>query len=158
MKKFEAWPELMNAYFRRALPLPMRWGEHDCCMMAANCVLDMTGEDFAIDFRGKYDDGPSAYKALMDFGGGGILETMRILAKRHDWTELDNVLKTQRGDIVMIPPVLCGGDERYGGALGMCVGTLSGFVSAEGMRSMSTVPLPGQPGIIHSWRIPHGRD
>lgn len=157
MKKFEAWPELMNDYLKRVFKEPLLWGTHDCCLMPANCVLAMTGEDFAADFRGKYDDGPSAYLALQKFGGGGILETMEILAKRHEWTEVP-VLRAQRSDIVMLPPSLCGGDERFGGALGMCVGTISLFISENGMKATSTIPNPGAQGIVHAWRIKSGRD
>lgn len=158
MKKLEAWPELMGAYFKGVLHREMAWGEFDCCLMAADCVLAMTGEDFAADFRGTYDDGPSAFTALMRFSGtGDIYDTMKILAERHGWEKVEP-LRAQRGDIAMVPPVLCGGDDRFGGALGICTGPVTLMVGQDGIKGISTIPNPGQIGLTHVWRIKSGRD
>jgi hypothetical protein len=155
MKKREDWPEKMNEYIERIATMPFAWGTLDCCMFAADCVLAMTDEDFAADFRGQYTDAPSAYVALQRFAGGGIPETMAILADRFGWEPVEP-LRAQRGDIVLIPPHLCHGDPRFGGALGICVGPLSIFMAEIGARAISTIPSPGQDGIEKVWRVPLG--
>lgn len=157
MKKREGWPELMNAYFATIMQAPFAWGVLDCCLMPANCVLEMTGEDFAADFRSKYDDAAGAFRALRQFAGSGILATMDVLTARHGWERVEP-LRAQRGDIVMLPWQICDGDERFDGGLGMCIGTLSLYMQDVGLRAISTIPSPDQAGITHAWRIAHGRD
>lgn len=158
MQKRENWPERMNDYFRSIIQAQFVWGKTDCCLMAADCVAAMTGEDFAADFRGKYSDPVTAYLALQKFANGGILATMAVLAQRHGWTDVEP-LRAQRGDIVMLPMEVCEGDPRFDGALGICIGTLSLYMQQDiGLRGISTIPAKGQPGITHAWRIAHGRD
>lgn len=157
MKKREGWPERMNDYFAAIMHAPFAWGSLDCCLMPANCVLEMTGEDFAADFRGAYNDPVSAFVALRKFAGAGIIATMDVLAVKHGWERVEP-LRAQRGDIVMLPWQICDGDERFDGALGMCAGTVSLYMQDVGLRAISTIPSPGQAGITHAWRIAHGRD
>lgn len=160
MKKFEAWPSLMNQYLRVTRYRPFGpWGTFDCCMMAADCVQAMTGEDFAVDFRGKYTDAPSAYAALLEFAGGGIYPTMQKLAERFEWTEITEVKKVMRGDIVMGNPEIAVIDPRFDGALGICAGTISIFTGDTKLVGFSTIETPGtKPNVIHAWRIKGGRD
>lgn len=42
-----------------------KWGEFDCALFAANCVMLMTGEDPGSAIRGKYTDEVSAKKVLL---------------------------------------------------------------------------------------------
>lgn len=158
MKKREDWPEQANAFVAKVMKKPFVWGEFDCCLFAADCVQAMTGEDFAADFRGKYTDGPGGYQLLKEFSGGGIVATVEKLAERFEWTDIEP-RRAQRGDIVLLPAALCGGDDRFDGALGICAGTVSLFVTEEaGVRATSTIPNPGAPGITRAWRIKAGRD
>lgn len=159
MFKKEGWPEFLNDYLNSVRTKPFGpWGRYDCCLFTADGGIAMTGEDFAADFRGKYDDPASAYAALQDFAGGGILPTMEKLALQHGLAPVAP-LRAQRGDFVLLPPSFCGGDARFDGALALCAGPLSFYLDAtKGLRATSTVPNAGQPGITHAWRIPLRRD
>jgi hypothetical protein len=156
VNKKENWPELMHAYVKDVRAMPFAWGTFDCCLFTADCVKAMTGEDFAADFRGKYTDAPSAYAMLQEFAGGGVYATMEKLRPQFGWEEVPPKL-AQRGDIVMVSPTVCGSDERFDGALGICVGTISLFVGENGLAGTSTIPSPGQETVIHAWRIPTRR-
>lgn len=158
MFRTEKWPEVLQAYLKPVTKEPFRWATFDCCMFAANAVKAMTGEDFAVDFRGQYDDGPSAYEALQRIGAGDVNATMDSLSTRFGWEIITNPLRTQRGDIVLLAPECCEGDPRFGGALGICVGTLCLFASDVGLKAISTIPNPGTRSVLRAWRIPIKRD
>lgn len=157
MKRKEAWPELLNNYARSVITEPMVWGGFDCCMFAANAVQEMTGEDCAQEFRGTYNSAAGAYAAIQRYAGGGIGALMEKMAALHGWTEVEPI-RAQRGDIVMLAPECVECDERFDGALGMCVGTISLFVGEAGLKAVSTIPDVGTRTVIRAWRIPVGRD
>lgn len=47
---------------------PFKWGENDCCLFAADCLIEIYGIDFAEEFRG-YKTAAGAYKRLAKAGG-----------------------------------------------------------------------------------------
>lgn len=75
---------------------PYAWGVQDCALFAADCVLTMTGEDLAGEFRGAYDTEEGARGVLASLGCGDVAD----LAARH----LPEILPTEarRGDVVAI--------------------------------------------------------
>jgi len=105
------WHNRLIAVIRAAEKRPFLWGEHDCCLFAADCAEAMTGENFADDWRGTYDNETGAKKALLR--GGGSLE--KVLAKYLDEVP---VKMAQRGDIAVVENAgtRCAG-VIYGGAV-----------------------------------------
>ncbi|MBL5919840.1 hypothetical protein I7V28_01655 [Lelliottia amnigena] len=109
--KHPDWHNRLIAVIRAAEKRPFSWGEHDCCLFAADCAEAMTGESFAEKWRGTYDTETGAKKALLR--GGGSLE--KVLAKYLDEVPLK---LAQRGDIAVVENsgTRCAG-VIYGGAL-----------------------------------------
>ena len=46
------WRLRFDAFLSQRQSVPFRWGENDCCLFAADCVLAITGVDLAVEFRG----------------------------------------------------------------------------------------------------------
>lgn len=109
--KHPDWHNRLIAVIRAAEKRPFLWGEHDCCLFAADCAEAMTGENFANGWRGTYDSETGAKKALLR--GGGSLEN--VLAKYLDEV---SVKMAQRGDIAVVENAgtRCAG-VIYGGAV-----------------------------------------
>ena len=109
--KHPDWHNRLIAVIRAAEERPFLWGEHDCCLFAADCAEAMTGDNFADGWRGTYDSETGAKKALLR--GGGSLE--KVLAKYLDEVP---VKMAQRGDIAVVENAgtRCAG-VIYGGAV-----------------------------------------
>lgn len=109
--KHADWHKRLIDTIKAAEKRPFLWGEHDCCLFAADCALAMSGEDFAAEFRGTYDNETGAKKALLR--GGGSLE--KVLARFLD--EVPAAL-AQRGDVAVVENAgaRCAG-VIYGGAV-----------------------------------------
>ena len=109
--KHPDWHNRLISVIRAAEKRPFLWGEHDCCLFAADCAEAMTGDNFANGWRGTYDSETGAKKALLR--GGGSLEN--VLAKYLDEVP---VKMAQRGDIAVVENsgTLCAG-VIYGGAV-----------------------------------------
>lgn len=109
--KHPDWHNRLIAVIRAAEKRPFLWGEHDCCLFAADCAEAMTEENFADGWRGTYDSETGAKKALLR--GGGSLE--KVLAKYLDEVP---VKMAQRGDIAVVENAgtRCAG-VIYGGAV-----------------------------------------
>ncbi|MCM7775023.1 hypothetical protein M8S83_23290 [Enterobacter asburiae] len=109
--KHPDWHNRLIAVIRAAEKRPFLWGEHDCCLFAADCAEAMTGDNFADGWRGTYDSETGAKKALLR--SGGSLE--KVLAKYLDEVP---VKMAQRGDIAVVENAgtRCAG-VIYGGAV-----------------------------------------
>jgi len=130
--KHPDWHNRLIAVIRAAEKRPFLWGEHDCCLFAADCAEAMTGDNFANGWRGTYDSETGAKKALLR--GGGSLEN--VLAKYLDEVP---VKMAQRGDIAVVE----NSDTR-------CAGVIYG----------GAVWVPGEAGLVclrikplSTWRI-----
>lgn len=116
------WAEALDAILTERMSEPFCWGKNDCALFAADCVLAMTGQDYAAAFRGKYDSEIGAVKALKRYGKGDLESTMDAQFPRKP------VTLAQRGDVVMRE-----------GALGICMGATSFFVTiADGLAGYKT--------------------
>lgn len=93
--KHPDWQKRLVTVIKAAEKRPFSWGQHDCCLFAADCVEAMCGEDFATEFRGNYNSETGAKKALLR--GGGSLE--RVLARFLDEV---NPSLIQRGDVAVV--------------------------------------------------------
>lgn len=82
---------------------PFEWGTNDCCMFAADAVLEITGEDIASEFRGRYST-PETAKAVIAHvtGGKTVSDAAAHCAKRANLQELSQPLMAQRGDLVLV--------------------------------------------------------
>lgn len=159
MNKKENWPELMQEYLQRVRDRPFAWGTFDCCMFAADCVMAMTGDDPASDFRGAYTDAETAARALVDYAGApGLIPTVEKIAAVHGWEEWNNPMRIGRGDVVLGNPDVLSA-EVADGTMGICAGTISLFVGDKGLIGVSTIALPGKPkNILRGWHIKTVRD
>lgn len=86
-------PNLLHAFIESRRHAPFKWGENDCCLFAADWVLELTGDDHAKQYRGKYSDEKGAARIIKRRGG------MRAFAQ--DLKERANVRLAQRGDVVL---------------------------------------------------------
>lgn len=86
------WPEQLAAFWRARRSMPFAWGSNDCCTLAADWVLRMTGTDPILRV---WDDAHSAAVTLHSLGGMQAAVTERM-GEPIDW------MLAQRGDIVMM--------------------------------------------------------
>ena len=91
------WSTALALYLESCTDKPFKWGEHDCCLFAANAVVAMGGQDYAADFRGKYRTKTGALRALKRYGKGDIASTMTALLG-----EPCAPLQASRGDFVLL--------------------------------------------------------
>jgi hypothetical protein len=94
--RLTGWEQRLAAYTRSHMRTPYRWGSHDCALFAAGAVEVITGEDFAHEFRGNYDDEPSAARVLSLIGCADVAD----LASRY--LHEISPSEARRGDVVMI--------------------------------------------------------
>lgn len=67
--KPEGWDKRLNAVIADKVRAPFKWGIHDCCLFALDCVDAQIGTEFAKGIRGKYRSQKGAYKLLEEVGG-----------------------------------------------------------------------------------------
>ena len=63
------WRGRFDALVSARMHTPFAWGEHDCCLWAADCVRTITGTDPAADVRGTYQTALEAARVLQATGG-----------------------------------------------------------------------------------------
>ena len=125
MIRKENWPEILAAEIAAA-DKPFVWGEWDCCLFAAHVVHAMTGEDFAKNFQ--YTTKIGAVKLMSEHGGVGGIASKFLL-------EIP-VTFVGRGDVVEID-----------GALGICIGQWSMFLTETGLTKKLTLDC------VRAWSI-----
>lgn len=62
------WTTRYAEFVRARHAMPFAWGENDCALFAADCVLAITGRDLAEDMRHSYSSAAGALRALEPFG------------------------------------------------------------------------------------------
>lgn len=72
IRRLQDWPTRLEAAIDAARKCPFEWGKNDCALFAADCVLAMTGVDFAASFRGKYKTAEGAKRKLKAAGTTGL--------------------------------------------------------------------------------------
>lgn len=121
----EYWPRALFDYLESVKDKPHVWGQHDCCLFAADCVREMTGVDLAASYRSTYDSAQTAMAALSALG----------MTKRELATQMLGHEKpagfAQRGDVVYC-------EFEQGGAFGICTGTQCVFLTQEGLQNIPT--------------------
>lgn len=135
LNRAENWPEILLATVEDRRSKPFAWGENDCALFAADCVLAMTGEDFAAPFRGRYSTAAGSLKALKKFGGGSLESTATAALGEPISPRL-----AQRGDVVLFAAV-------DGPALAVCIGEQA---AAAGPDGITWVPMDLW---LKAWRV-----
>ena len=123
MSRLPDWEDRLCAFLDQHRDRAFQWGEWDCALFATACAAELTGEDRAAEFRGRYTTREGAALALREIGGGTLVKTMDRLFERCP------VGMAGRGDIVMA-----------GTALGVCIGRVAMFVGEEeGLDGLVTI-------------------
>jgi hypothetical protein len=131
--RYDNWPEKLNELIEARLNKPFKWGEHDCCLFAADAILAMTGTDLASDLRGTYASKTKAAKIVKEKGGLAQIATDRL-------GEPIPVLMAKRGDIVLMP-------VATGNCLAVCLGDK---LAAPGPDALVFAPLNV---AISAWKV-----
>jgi hypothetical protein len=134
----EDWPSRLAAALEAARDKPFVWGQHDCGLFAADCVLAMTDTDPAALYRGQYADEERARATMLALAGGGL---------RAAWTRalgpaMNNVRMARRGDVALVE---IGGVE----AAGIVVGSRVACTTEGGL-----VMVPAHR-IVAAWAVGH---
>ncbi|HEM6845362.1 TPA: hypothetical protein U2I45_001994 [Providencia rettgeri] len=126
------WTIQLPETLRAAMSRPFSWGEHDCCLFAADCALAVCGIDIAEKVRGRYKTKSGAMRVLKsEFGDLELGLSSFFIEIEPD--------KAIRGDIVMF-----NGDE--GKTLGVLWAGKVWSVTEYGV-----LPVNHQP--IKAWRV-----
>lgn len=124
MPRADNWPRRLDDAVNAARSIPFAWGTHDCCIMAANLVYEITAVDIAADYRGTYSDAEGA--AAIIAAGGGLANLVQSVVGPLGWTRTKPVL-ARRGDLVVFTSPDTGQP-----ALGVCLGRESVFPAVGG--------------------------
>ena len=132
----DLWPHILSDHIASVHDTPFKWGSHDCCMFAADVVLAMTGEDYAVGFRGEYQSQRGSLSRIKTLGYKGLED---VLTQRLG-KPLKSVNFLHRGDVVLFE----GGN---GLAAGICLGAKSVGAGDVGLVSVDT------SSCIKGWKI-----
>ena len=131
--RVENWAAILADHIQSSVGKPFIWGERDCCLWVADIVNDMTGVDYAAEFRGKYHSKSEAIK-LLSSKYGSLQEYLDVL--------FDEVRLTyaKRGDVVV---------SKFDGmhALGIVVDSRAAFTAATGLAYIPVLDC------IRAWSI-----
>jgi hypothetical protein len=96
MRRIEGWEARLLAVTRKSLAKKFEWGTNDCCIFVADCILAITGDDLASEFRGTYSTEAQAKKMMITLDCHGVGD----VASRY-LPEISPKM-ARRGDIVLI--------------------------------------------------------
>jgi hypothetical protein len=120
MTRISNWAKHLNALVDSRRNTPFQWGVNDCMLWPADCVLAITGEDPAAEYRGTYSTALSAMRIAEKHGGIRGLVSRQL----NDWPVKKEFAR--RGDIVTFRD-----DDRFFG--GVHLGNVAAFVSTDGL-------------------------
>ncbi len=127
----EGWEKILHDHL--ATTKPFVWGENDCALWCADWVLKATGEDFSVDWRGKYFSEETLQTLMMEAG----FTTAEEIADSTAFSIIP-ITFSQRGDVVLHPTQGC---------LGICNGMFSHFLTESGLTRVSTLKCK------KAWRV-----
>ncbi len=121
--KADNWRTLLAHFIDGRRSRPFVWGQHDCCLFAADWVALATGQDPAASWRGLYDSALSAHRIAAPFGGiGGLV----IHALKASGAVYVDAKRATAGDIIIR-------DSELGDVTGVVVGRDAAFVAEFGL-------------------------
>lgn len=133
--RVRGWEQQLVRLTTGKLRTPWAWGEHDCVMFAADCILAMTGVDLADEFRGRYENEHEAWALLAHLGHedlGSLVSTRLPEIKPRD---------AQRGDVVLMP-------GEFGDFIAICDGA-----TAVGPRAPRGINHNPMSAAVRAWRV-----
>lgn len=133
--RYSDWADRLNTYIKQHLNTPFKWGEFDCCLFPANAVYEMTGIDYAQEFRGHYTTRIGARRALVKYGQGDIRSTIET-----KFGPMLGRLSAGRGDLVLV-------ETPLGEAMGIVWG---GKIWSAGTNGLVTMPMRNALGC---WEV-----
>lgn len=98
LERKENWPILLDEAIKERENEPFKYGKHDCCLAACDCVLAMTGTDVAEEFRGYRSERGANLKLKKH---GGVLGIAHYVTDRFELQQVSR-LKAQRGDFAVV--------------------------------------------------------
>jgi hypothetical protein len=98
MPRAENWPRRLDIWVNSCRSTAFAWGSHDCCLMAANGVYEITGVDIAATYRGTYSTQEEA--AAIIESAGGLEPLVQSACEPLGWTRTKPAL-ARRGDLVV---------------------------------------------------------
>lgn len=131
----EGWESGLNGCIESALTRPFQWGQHDCCLFAADAVAAITGRDPAEDYRGRYASAAQAARLLDRLGG------IESLSANAGFEEILPALAS-RGDIALV--------ENDGNLLLGVVDMTGRRVAVPGAQGLLFLPLSS---ALAAWRV-----
>ena len=107
MERVESWDLKLDDFILSRQNKKFKWGVQDCALFACDCIKEITGQDVAYYFRGKYKNKNEAYSMLFEFSGGGLEETAEKLTKEFGMKETTKEF-AGRGDVCLcnVPTVI----------------------------------------------------
>ena len=130
--RYTGWEKILSGFVASRQGVPFVWGQHDCCLFAADAVQAMTGIDYAAPFRGRYGTATGAARMLAPYGG--------IVGYVNSVLPSVSVAMAGRGDAVLI-------ETETGPALGICLGINSAFAAPDGLSYYTTL------SCCAAWRV-----
>lgn len=134
MDKLENWWERLSEYLHESKDREFKWGEFDCCVLAAKAGEALVGVDFLAEFGLKYYDMRSAHLVISRFTGlrnynKGIIKIVESMALKYDGFIVDGA--PSRGDVVVI-------DYDGLSTCGICIGPKIAMIRQYG--GMTYIP------------------
>lgn len=114
------------------------YGTFDCALFAADCVLAITGNDYAVELRG-YTSKLDAYRIVANYGSLQAMITALL------GSEPIHPAFAGRGDVILGAPPL--GENEAGECIGICTGTHIAYPKAVGLQLLLRATA------LHAWRI-----
>ena len=118
----EDWPQKLALFEEEKRNQRFRWGENDCCLLAADWVAMVLGQDPAQELRGHYHTALGAARIFRQTGGLEAL--VDAIAAKAGLPSIDPRLAS-RGDVVSF-------DSLRGFAIGVCLGVKAMFAGPAG--------------------------
>lgn len=127
--RIQGWEKILADKIEAARHTPFHWGEHDCCLWAADVVQGLTGMDYMADFRGRYKN---------EFGALKLIKALELTLEEAVSTRLTStdIMFARRGDVLL-----------KSGALGICSGSEGYFVTPSGLTAIKTLDCE------RAWRV-----
>lgn len=131
--RVDDWPTALFELVEEYRFKDFQWGEHDCCLFAADCCIAVCGKDPAESYRGKYTTEIGAKRALKQQHGSVEAAFDACFAR------VDANL-AQRGDVVL-----------FDGDLGPTAGIqgAEGIVWSVGLNGLAII----KPDVKVAWRV-----
>lgn len=114
-QKKENWERLLTSFLEKRAYDKFEWGKNDCCTLACDMVLELTGEDPLEGWGRGYTTRHGAFKLLRNKYNVGFLNTFIKIFDEMGFEEVEDV---QYGDVVFARLEMEDPDEqrRFGGA------------------------------------------